>query len=63
MSGVNFEGKWRNQHNSEMELTVVNEGTITRHYGTGVGAPKQAEQFPLVGFVAGDLIWFYSELW
>lgn len=55
---VNFSGKWHNQHNSDMTLKVSADGRITGKYRTGVGAPTPAEEFPLVGFVAGDLISF-----
>lgn len=58
MSAVNFGGKWHNQHNSEMDLTVAPGGQITGKYRTGVGAPTPAEEFDLVGFVSGDLISF-----
>ena len=41
-----------------MTLKVRADGRITGKYRTGVGAPTPAEEFPLIGFVAGDLISF-----
>jgi len=55
---VNFNGKWRNELNSEMELTVDAAGLISGKYRTGVGSPSPVEEFDLVGFASGDLIAF-----
>lgn len=53
---VDFSGIWHNQHNSEMKLTVANNGMVTGKYQTGVGSPKPSEEFDLIGFVSGDQI-------
>jgi len=55
---VNLIGKWRNQHDSEMEISVDLEGTITGSFRTNVGSPSPGEEFALVGFCAGDLVSF-----
>ncbi len=55
---VNFSGTWHNQHGSEMRLTVAADGKLTGTFHTGVGSPSPSEEFPLVGFVCGDLIGF-----
>lgn len=55
---VNFNGVWKNNLGSEMTLAVDQRGTVSGKYRTGVGAPDPAEEFPLTGFVSGDLIVF-----
>ncbi len=55
---VDFSGTWYNQHGSEMRLTVAADGKVTGTFHTGVGSPRPAEVFPLIGFVCGDLISF-----
>jgi hypothetical protein len=55
---VDFNGKWRNELNSEMNLTVDADGSVTGNYRTGVGTPSPSEEFDLVGFAAGDLLSF-----
>lgn len=57
-SSVNFNGKWKNRLNSEMELNVDTNGDILGKYRTGVGQPSPVEEFDLKGFVSGDLIVF-----
>jgi avidin family protein len=54
---INFSGVWTNRLGSEMELTVE-DGRITGWYRTAVGDPSPTEEFPLCGFVSGDLIAF-----
>ena len=44
---------WHNQHNSEMDLMIHSDGWLTGTFRTEAG-----EEFPLVGFVAGDVIGF-----
>src|SRR5262245_46981995 len=54
-----FEGTWYNQHQSEMILRVDSvTGAVGGTYKTGVGSPQPSEPFPVVGFVADDLIAF-----
>jgi hypothetical protein len=55
---VNFNGRWRNELKSEMELTVDTAGSVTGVYRTGVGSPGPTEDFDLVGFASGDLLSF-----
>lgn len=57
-SSANFNGRWRNELKSEMELTVDAAGAITGVYRTGVGNPASTEEFDLRGFVSGDMISF-----
>jgi hypothetical protein len=54
---VDFNGKWNNQHGSEMTLHVQ-QGRVSGKYRTGVGAPGPTEEFDLAGFCSGDLIAF-----
>jgi len=55
---VNFNGKWRNELHSEMEIVVDSAGSVTGTYRTGVGSPSSTEEFDLVGFASGDLLSF-----
>jgi hypothetical protein len=55
---VNFNGKWRNELKSEMELNVDATGSVTGTYKTGVGSADPEEQFDLVGFASGDMLSF-----
>ncbi|MBP1686438.1 MAG: hypothetical protein H6Q33_2581 [Deltaproteobacteria bacterium] len=55
---VDFSGKWHNQHGSEMFLTVSDAGRVAGSFYTAVGSPNPVEEFPLTGFVCGDLISF-----
>jgi hypothetical protein len=54
---TDFAGVWRNELNSEMELTVAGT-SVTGKYRTGVGLPTPAEEFDLVGFISDDQISF-----
>jgi hypothetical protein len=55
---INFNGKWRNDLNSEMDLIVDMAGSVTGTYRTGVGSPGPTKDFDLVGFASGDLLSF-----
>ena len=55
---VNFNGKWRNELHSEMDLVVDTAGSVTGTYRTGVGSPSPVEEFDLVGFASADLLSF-----
>ena len=57
-SAPNFDGKWKNRLDSEMELEVDTNGDVIGKYRTGVGQPTSTEEFDLKGFVSGDLIVF-----
>lgn len=54
---VDFSGTWRNQHGSEMRLTV-SRNSVKGKFRTGVGQPSPKEEFDLLGFVSADLIVF-----
>lgn len=55
---INFNGKWRNELLSEMDLVVDEIGSVTGKYRTGVGSPSPIQEFDLVGFASGDLLSF-----
>ena len=55
---VDFSGRWRNQHGSEMQLRVGPGGRLTGTYHTAVGAPSPKQEFELAGFACGDLVAF-----
>lgn len=56
---VDFNGLWRNELSSEMELVVDKaSGKVSGVYRTGVGTPQPTEDFDLVGFASGDLLSF-----
>lgn len=55
---INFNGKWRNELRSEMDLVVDAVGAVTGKYRTGVGSPSPTQEFDLVGFASGDLLSF-----
>ena len=56
---VDFNGRWSNELGSHMDLTVSTDGKVT---GTYVSARSEAggptPPMPLLGAVAGDLIFF-----
>ncbi|WP_435103449.1 avidin/streptavidin family protein [Arhodomonas sp. AD133] len=54
---VRFDGIWINKLGSEMSISVEGN-TLSGSYRTAVGAPGHYENFPLIGFVNGDLIGF-----
>jgi Avidin family len=55
---INFNGTWRNELHSEMNLKIDAKGNVTGKYKTGVGTPAPSEEFDLVGFASGDLLSF-----
>jgi Avidin family len=55
---VDFNGVWRNELRSEMNLVVDTQGNVIGKYKTGVGSPEPTEEFDLVGFASGDLLSF-----
>ena len=52
-----WDGRWRNQVGSAMDLRTV-DGVLQGDYHTSVGRPDSATAFPLVGVVNGDMIAF-----
>jgi hypothetical protein len=55
---VDFSGSWRNQRGSSIELVVDGQGCVSGTFRSAVGVPSPVEQFPLCGFVQGDMIAF-----
>ncbi len=55
---IDFNGRWRNELCSEMQLNVDEEGNVSGKYKTAVGNPDPGEEFDLVGFASGDLLSF-----
>ena len=55
---VDFAGRWKNQHGSEMQLRVGPGGRLIGTYHTAVGAPSPKQEFELTGFTCGDLVAF-----
>jgi hypothetical protein len=55
-----FQGRWKNDMGSTMELHVAPDGSLKGTYQTNVGAAKPWERFELSGYVAGDLIAFVA---
>ncbi len=55
-----FDGRWKNDVGSTMELHLGPDGSVKGTYSTNVGAAKPWERFELVGFAAGDLIAFVA---
>ncbi len=55
---VDFNGRWKNQHDSTMTLTQTGDGKLTGKYRTQVGKPGDEEEFDLMGYASGDLISF-----
>lgn len=51
-------GKWYNQHGSELDLNVDSDGRLHGRFRSGVGFPQADEQFDVVGFAAGELVSF-----
>ncbi len=51
-------GRWYNQHGSELDVTVDAEGRLHGKFRSGVGFPQAEEEFEVVGFTAGELLSF-----
>lgn len=51
-------GKWYNQHDSELDLSVETDGRLRGKFRSGVGFPQLDEEFDVVGFAAGELVSF-----
>lgn len=54
---VDFSGVWHNGLGSAMDLSISGN-LVSGIYKTNVGSPKPTEEFPVTGFVTGDLICF-----
>jgi Avidin family len=52
---IQLSGRWYNQHGSELQVQVDNEGRIDGSFRSGVGFPEAEEAFPVAGFAQGDL--------
>jgi hypothetical protein len=53
-----IQGKWYNQHGSEIDLTIDEHGRIRGSFRSSVGFPDAKETFDVVGVSNGDLIAF-----
>lgn len=51
-------GRWYNQHGSELDVIVEEDGRIRGTFRSGVGFPRAEEAFEVVGFAAGELVSF-----
>ncbi len=54
---INLNGKWRNQYNSEMDLTVT-ENLVSGTFQTAIGLPKFEEKFEILGRINANGIAF-----
>jgi hypothetical protein len=50
-------GRWHNQHGSELDLTVAEDGRVTGHFRSGTGLAKD-EPCDVVGFASDGLVAF-----
>ena len=57
MEITQLSGKWHNQHGSEVELHVLDDGRITGKFHSGTGRAK-GEPCDLVGFATESLVAF-----
>jgi hypothetical protein len=54
-----FTGKWHNQHNSELDIKVDQQGRVTGIFKIeGTISNATSEEFPVCGFIANDVIGF-----
>lgn len=57
-----FAGVWHNQHNSEIELNIDDQGKVSGTFRKGKCKDEKenngVEEFPLTGFVSNDVITF-----
>jgi hypothetical protein len=57
MSG-DINGRWYNQHGSELDVTLDADGRLHGTFRSGVGFPQAEEEFAVVGFASGELLSF-----
>jgi hypothetical protein len=57
MSSV-LNGKWYNQHGSELDLSVETNGRLRGKFRSGVGSPQPDDEFDVAGFAVGELVSF-----
>jgi len=53
-----FAGKWHNQHNSEIDLCIDDDGSVSGTFTTTIKGSGKRESFPLRGFASNDVIAF-----
>ncbi|PKQ61715.1 hypothetical protein BZG02_14925 [Labilibaculum filiforme] len=54
---INLNGKWKNQYNSEMDITVT-ENRLSGTFQTAIGQPKFEEKFEITGKINTNVIAF-----
>jgi hypothetical protein len=55
-----IEGTWHNQHGSELDLAIDDEGLIRGIFRSAVGL-SPGQQCPVTGFATGDLLSFVAQ--
>ena len=55
---IDLNGKWHNQHGSEMVLETGPDGRIEGTFKSGTGLAKPSDVCRITGFAAGDLVTF-----
>lgn len=60
-----FAGKWQNNRNSQMILSISKKGKISGMYKTAVGEPEFEKEFKIIGIAKGNQISFcvFFEEW
>jgi len=53
--GINLNGKWKNQYNSEMKLEI-DENQVKGEFRTAIGQPSFDEKFPITGKINKNVI-------
>ncbi len=52
-------GTWHNQHGSELDLTIDDEGLVRGRFRSAVGS-STGEETPVIGFATGDMVSFVA---
>ena len=53
-----FSGKWHNQHNSEIDIKVGDDGDVSGTFTTTIRGADERQVFKLTGFASNDVIAF-----
>lgn len=51
-------GKWHNQHNSEIEMKIDDQGYVFGTFSTYIKSSKKRASFPMSGYASNNLIAF-----
>ncbi|HTY37400.1 MAG TPA: avidin/streptavidin family protein [Bacteroidota bacterium] len=62
MPNVDFNGVWRSEIASSINLRVEADGTVRGTYKRAIGTGSAQEEFPLTGFAAGALLCLSANL-